>query len=62
MNNRGLMQIFFEKCFSNTLILDCAEIDQMGTNLNSTDAHFVSTLDFLYSYELSYCMSCILIQ
>ena len=34
----------------------------MGTNLKSTDAHFVSTLDFVYIYEYPYCMPCILIQ
>ena len=53
MNNRGLMEKFFWKCFGNTLILDFAEIDQMGTNLKRIDAHFVSTLDFIYIYEYS---------
>ena len=53
MNNRGLMQIFFWMCFSNTLLLDWAEIDQMGTNSESTVAHFVSSLDFVYIYEYS---------
>ena len=46
--NRDLIEVYFEKCFSLTLILDCAEIDQMGTNLKNTDARFVSTLDFVY--------------
>ena len=62
MNNRGLMEICFQNGFVNTLIFNCAEIDQMGTSLKSTDSLYVSTLDFVYIYEYFKCMSCILIQ